>query len=490
MNFDVAVIGGGPAGAAAARCLASWGHTTILLARQSSGLTLAESLPPSCVALFERVGIRRAVEAAGFIRATGNTVWWGTSEARAEPFPSGSLGFQVDRAVFDRLLLDEAAAAGALVSRSSPVREVTRVPGELARVRYENGSEVQEVRARWILDCTGRAGLMARREWRQTEPGSRTLALVGVWEAPRGFGLADDTHTLVESYEGGWAWSVPVLPTRRYVTVMVDPALTSVAGSGDLAATYRAQLARTSHLGEVAKVAELAGAPWARDASPYTCSNAGRAGLMLVGDAASFVDPLSSFGVKKALASAWLAAVVAHTSLTNASMESAALELYDRRERAMFEALSQRSASLAREAAQVHATSFWSTRAIDDAREIDTDGDVTALREDAQVLSAFAEIRRRPSIPLRRADAVREVLQPTVRENRIVLEPHLTAPGFTDGLRYLRNVDLVTLARLAPSHDQVPALYEAYSRAAAPVPLPDFLGALSVLVGKRVLAFL
>jgi flavin-dependent dehydrogenase len=400
------------------------------------------------------------------------------------------LGFQVDRAVLDRVLLNEAAAAGAIVRHSSPVRDVTRESADVARIFYESEGAVQETRARWVLDCTGRTGLMAKREWRRGEEGSRTLALIGVWEAPGGFDLDDDTHTLVESYEGGWAWSVPVKPMRRYFTVMVDPALTPVAGSAELDATYRAELTRAPHLGNLVKRAELAGAPWARDASSYSCSNAGEPGLLLVGDAASFVDPLSSYGVKKALASAWLASVVAHTSLVDASMQGAALALYEQRERAMYEALSQRSAALAREAADTHATSFWSARAIGDTREIDADADVAALREDADVLSAFAEIRRRPSIPLRRGDAVDEVLRPTVHENRVVLEPHLTAPGFSEGMRYLRNIDLVTLARLAPSHDQVPLLYEAYSRAAAPVPLPDFLGALSVLVGKRVLTFI
>ncbi|MFN2566684.1 MAG: hypothetical protein ABR499_16940, partial [Gemmatimonadaceae bacterium] len=81
------------------------------------------------------------------------------------------------------------------------------------------------------------------------------------------------------------------------------------------------------------------------------------------------------------------------------------------------------------------------------------------------------------------------VRKPVVRGNTVMLEEHLVVPAFRDGVRYLRSVDLVTLADLAPAHDEVPALYEAYNRAAPPAPLPDFLGALSVLVGKRVLDF-
>jgi flavin-dependent dehydrogenase len=461
----------------------------MLLTRHPPVPALAESLPPSCLGLLERIGARAAVEAAGFVRATGNTVWWGADETRPEAFGPGALGFQVDRGVFDRCLLDGAAAAGAIVRTGTSVVDVERVSdgSDGARIRYDSGGALDVVRARWVLDCSGRTGLLARQGWRLAQPGSRTLALIGVWDAPSGFDLQDPTHTLVESYEGGWAWSVPVALTRRFFTVMVDPALTRVTGSGDLAVIYEAELARTTHLRRLVETARLTGAPFARDASPYTCSHAGEVGVLLIGDAASFVDPLSSYGVKKALASAWLASVVVHTSLADATMATPALELYNTREAAMYETLSRRSAALAGDAASAHATPFWNARAVSDTRESDADADIDELRRDIEVLVAFGEIRRRPSIALRRNDAIGEVLRPTVRENRVVLEPHLMVPALGGGVRYLRNVDLLTLANLAPAHEQVPDLFDAYNRAAVPAALPDFLGALAVLVGKGVL---
>ena len=42
------------------------------------------------------------------------------------------------------------------------------------------------------------------------EPGHRTVALVGRWRHAGGWPLADPSHTLLESYEDGWAWSVPL----------------------------------------------------------------------------------------------------------------------------------------------------------------------------------------------------------------------------------------------------------------------------------------
>src|SRR5215470_12119827 len=110
---DVAILGGGPAGSAAARLLASHGHRVAVLTRTPTRPTLAESLPPSVGKLLDRIGVRSAVDAADFVRATGNTVWWGTDELRVESFGAGSLGWQVRRDRFDTVLLAEAERASA-----------------------------------------------------------------------------------------------------------------------------------------------------------------------------------------------------------------------------------------------------------------------------------------------------------------------------------------------------------------------------------------
>jgi len=74
-DVDVAIIGAGPAGSTAASQLASWGHSVALIGRPPRR-SLAESLPPSCTKLFDRLGIRDAIDEAQFIRASGNTVQW------------------------------------------------------------------------------------------------------------------------------------------------------------------------------------------------------------------------------------------------------------------------------------------------------------------------------------------------------------------------------------------------------------------------------
>ena len=497
---DAVVIGGGPAGATAARLLASWGHGVVLLVRRPARSHLAESLPPSCARLLEHVGAGEAVDRAGFMRSTGNTVWWGTGRERVERFGGEARGYQVDRGRFDRVLVDAAERAGAIVYRDATVSDVTRsaVGESVASVPARAAGRVAApaIRARWTLDCTGRAGLLARRpEWgrRQSDAGIRTMAIAGIWERPEGWGLDDETHTLVESYDEGWGWSVPTSRTRRCVALMVDPGRTALAKRRTLADLYALQLRRAARFTRLVDGARLVGQPWVRDASPYCAERVAGDGTMLVGDAASFVDPLSSYGVKKALSSAWLAAVVVRTCVASDALRAAALSLFESRERAMYEALRRGAAEMARQAEGAHGAGFWDAAARLDVelREPLDEPDVAVLRRDGDVLAAFEKIRGRASLRLTTPNSVRRVHRPTVRDQRVVLEEQLAAPAFERGVRYLRNVDLVKLVELAPAHDQVPDLYQAYHRAVAPrtapVPLPDFLGALSVLVGKGLL---
>ncbi len=485
MNFDVLVIGGGPSGAAAARLLAGWGHSVLLVTRESPQVALAESIPPSAKKLLQTIGAAEAIDSAGFVRSTGNSVYWGGEEHIAA-FPAGEYGYQVERAAFDALLLRLAEAAGAGVWRNATFRSVrSDETGHSARISTETGEE--EVRAHWLLDCSGRAGVLAR-GYRRLQPGRRTIALVATWERSGGWDLTDETHTLVESYEAGWAWSVPISASRRCIAVMVDPGHTELQRS-QLSAQYQAELSNTSRLGSLVRNATIVTAPWACQASQYDAERVSGDHFLLVGDAASFVDPLSSFGVKKALASAWLAAVVTRTGLTQPELSLHASKLYETRERTMFEALQRRSAELSRSATGGHEHAFWSERSEADRTESSGEPDIDALRRDRRLMQAFESLKQRESILLRPGRVAQRVDLAVVRENRIAMATHLVSPDFPEGIRYVRAVDLVTLADLAVEHRQVPDLYDAYQRLAQPVALPDFLGALSLLIANGMLDY-
>lgn len=488
--FDAVVVGAGPAGSVAARQLALSGHSVALISRSPGRHTLAESLPPSCTKLFERLGIRESIDQAGFIRATGNTVQWADEARRVERFDRDRYGYQVRRDVFDALLLDAARAAGATVVESGVVRDIGHETDEW-RVVYERvtaqSADRAELRATWLLDCSGRSGVVARAGWRRPQAAARTTAVIGVWDRIAGWPVEDNTHTLVESYDGGWAWSVPISATRRYVTVMLDPSVSDLPGRTRLAHAYRGELARTRMLRELVATAVLVESPWGCDASPYSAHRVADEGVLLVGDAASFVDPLSSFGVKKALASGWLASVVVHTSLLDSRMTSAALALYSEREGEMYEHLQRQSAALSREAAGAHETDFWRGRG-DFPLDQSPGADLTLLSADARVLGAFEQLKARASVTLRPNASLRIIERATVRGSRVVLDSHLVAPQVPQGVRYCRSVDLMVMAQLAPRYKQVPDLFDAYNRAAPPAPLPDFLGALSTMIALDMLS--
>jgi flavin-dependent dehydrogenase len=471
-DTSVVVIGGGPAGAAAGRLLASWGHRVLVAAKVSDpSRALAESLPPSVDKLLATIGVLDRVERAGFYRSTGNTVWWGSRERRVEAFDpeSRASGLQVFRSDLDRLLLESARDAGADVRVGAAVRAV-RLHGDGATVEIEQGGATETVSCRFVLDCSGRAGVLGRRFRR---PGVRMYALVGVWNAAR-WDVPDPTHTIVEAYGNGWAWSVPMSATARHVGVMVDGVSPGAGRRHTVLDAYRREIDKTDQLKAVLAAGALQHV-WACDASTYSSAPCAGAQFLLVGDAASFIDPLSSFGVKKALASAWMAAVVVNTCGAHPERADAARQLFSEWERDVSAGHAGRSADFAAEAYAHHPQPFWAARAA--ARSVDASDPAPDLR------AALDMLRLRSELHVRLADNVRYERRGVIRGREVVLED-----SFSGGVRFYENVDLVRLAEMACHHSRVPDLFEAYCRETGPVLLPNVLGGLSLLVAKGILA--
>src|SRR5206468_265543 len=104
-------------------------------------------------------------------------------------------------------------------------------------------------------------------------------------------------------------WSVPLSGAVRQVGAMVDDTSSRVGSGCGLTDAYRAEIAKARHLSRLLAAANLEHT-WACDAALYSSNRYAGPRFLLVGDAGSFIDPLSSFGIKKALASAWLASIV------------------------------------------------------------------------------------------------------------------------------------------------------------------------------------
>jgi len=468
-EYDAAVIGAGPAGSTVARLLAAWGYSVVIVGPRRSAPERAETLPPSSRRLFRLLEVQEDIDRAGFYPTAGNTAWWGSDVARMEAYPpADGPGYQVLRDDFDRLLLESARRTGALVLRDS-VRSVDLNDGAVLRLR--SGAEV---RARFAIDASGRAGILARTGLRAHETAYRTVAICGTLLCV-GHSQTDNNHTLIESYRDGWAWSVPVSPARAFVTVMVDTRVTRMVRGEGLLATYQRELEKTRLVGR----GSLAGPVWACDASLYHASTYAGPPYLLVGDAGSFVDPLSSYGVKKAMSSAWLAAIVVNTCLRRRDLRSMALDYFNAQERQVYADQMRQTAAHYRTVAAVEPHLFWTRRS-------QAPPEATFYTE-PELSGALDQLKRASAIRLRLSSRVHMQPVPRINEREIVLGEGLTAPGIPRGVEYLQGVHLWKLAEMAEAFSQVPDLYAAYNRACPPVALPNFLSALSVLLAKSVL---
>lgn len=446
------------------------------------------------------MGALETLDAAGFVPNEGNTVWWAGEPRRDERFGAPERGFHAERAALEAAFHDMARETGARLVADGPVVDLASGPDG-----WRVATSAARYRGRWVLDASGRAGVLARRGLRTRERGIATLALVGGWTSGRGHAPPDPGCTLIESYRDGWAWSVPTSPRTRCVTAMVDPRRTHLARERGLDGMWRAELAKAARLGRRLEGGRLEGPVRACPASLYGATSHGRPGLLLVGDAGSFIDPLSSYGVKKALASAWLAAIVTHTGLEDDAMAGPACELYDDREREVYRTYRALSVPFLEQASAANGHAFWEARlnaartagggipepaAASGAPGMPEPGE-RSLAEDraeaflgsAEARAAYETIRALPSVRLRPAAGLEIVSRPAVAGDRIALEPHLVSERLPAGARYVRNVDLRRLVEVAPALEQVPDIYEAYNRSADPAPLPDFLAALALTVG-------
>ena len=166
----------------------------------------------------------------------------------------------------------------------------------------------------FVIDCTGRAGVIARQKnLREYDDGPRTVALVGVWRREGDWPVPDDTHTLIESYDDGWMWSVPAAGGVRHIAAMVDPQRSDLARGGSAKDVYLAEIAKTHVFSRLISDASLLHNPRGWDASQYRAREYAGDGWLLAGDAGSFVDRCRRWRQEGA-GVGWLAAIVAHTA--------------------------------------------------------------------------------------------------------------------------------------------------------------------------------
>jgi 2-polyprenyl-6-methoxyphenol hydroxylase-like FAD-dependent oxidoreductase len=303
---EVAILGAGPAGIAAACGLVSAGVEVTLIDAGTPLTPRVESLPPSGLALAESLGLADAIATATLGQAREMRMHWRVSPERRV--------FGVEAP----LLLDRVLLHRALGSAVTGLRRITaraRILGaEGGRPRVGVGDCI--LTARIILDARGRAAQRSR-------AGLVALAFEGR-QADRALPAME-----IEALAAGWLWA-STLPDGRVSGQLFLPAAT-------LAGLDRQARHGLLHRHLAAIFPDMVLRPGAVAPAMLTAVDDPVAGpgLLRLGDAALARDPIASHGLIHALRSGGQAAVAVATLLDPACDPQAALAfLRDRHRRA------------------------------------------------------------------------------------------------------------------------------------------------------------
>ncbi len=287
---DVAVVGGGPGGAAVAIGCARAGLDCLLVdAGPGPGTRPGETLHPGVDVVLRGLGAHRRVAGAGFLRHAGHWVEWGGPPAFHEFGADADgpwRGYQARRDVLDPMLVDVAEQAGARVLHGCrALRPLTGDPSDGTRVTglvTTAGACAASV----VVDAGGRRHWLARRLRCRIRRVSPTLVVAyGHTTGP----VADAPRLRADA--GGWTWTAPVAAdTTAWVRLRLDP---------DPGRWGRPPAGVDG---------PPAGPPRGADVTWRRVDVAAGPGWFLVGDAAAVVDPAASHGVLRALVSGAVAA--------------------------------------------------------------------------------------------------------------------------------------------------------------------------------------
>jgi flavin-dependent dehydrogenase len=326
---DVVIVGAGPAGSATALLLARRDYRVVIVdrARFPRSKPCGEYLNPGAVAILDRLGLVPAVRAAGsslsgmyVAGADGTTVW--------APFPAGQ-GLLITRDRLDHALLLEAACAGAQVIEGYRVDAVT--PGPAPSVAGRRGSRSLRLAARLVVGADGLRSVVARRAG-PLEMAAHAHYTVGAHFAglqvsgPRGdLHLGRGFYAGAAHHGGGIGNVVVALPRAAFVRAGGDAEAAFAQACAALPA-LRAIMRGARRISKFASVGPLG----------YTHRQATGDGILLVGDAAATINPMTGEGIYLALHGAELAAAAADLALRGGRATRAALDGYERARTAAF----------------------------------------------------------------------------------------------------------------------------------------------------------
>ncbi|MGZ4960118.1 MAG: NAD(P)/FAD-dependent oxidoreductase [Methylomonas sp.] len=299
-DYDVVVVGGGPAGSTAATLLAQHGHKILLLEQgKHPRFHIGESMLPFSEPVIQRLGIDWS-EGSQF---KSGAVFMDEATDQRMFFPLGLYRktYQIERAPFDQKLFENAAKHGVETHQQEKVLEVSCLP-ECVDIL----SDMRRYRSRYLVDATGRSALMGKQD--RSIQRIENLGKFAVYTHFQGIQPGEEADELfrtgciyVPVVDIGWIWIIPLSGRRLSVGLVVQKQRPKDCDAEELLRRYLSASPILSGL--------LAGAEQfapVRVEADFSYTNEKRYGLRYAccGDAAGFLDPVFSSGVFLAFTSA------------------------------------------------------------------------------------------------------------------------------------------------------------------------------------------
>jgi 1H-pyrrole-2-carbonyl-[peptidyl-carrier protein] chlorinase len=315
---DVIIVGGGPAGATLGGLFAQSGHRALILERDIHPRDhVGESMVPANNFVFHRLGFLPKMEDAGFVHKEGvgwtapRSRLWNLVSIRTSDFPAPNAvqtySYNVERDVFDTLLLRHAHELGAKVLQGVNVKRVL-FDGDRAvgvRVEMTEGWE-QDLFARVVIDASGRRCLLAKQLKVKQKDADFNQYSIWSWfkdveDPPPGYDGFVIFHFL--GLERGWGWQIPLRNGVNSIGVVTDKA--DFQKSGRTPEEFFDSLINRNRTFAHAMRNATRTRPWWIEADySYQMDQITGPGWLMIGDAFRFVDPIFSSGVDVALNSA------------------------------------------------------------------------------------------------------------------------------------------------------------------------------------------
>jgi flavin-dependent dehydrogenase len=344
-NCDAVIIGAGPAGCSAAYVLAEKGRRVLVLEREKfPRYHIGESLIQFTFHPLERIGLIEKMRKSAFVQKY--SVQFISPNGRAsQPFyffnrydrATVAQTWQVLRSEFDAMLMENAREKGATVMEGVTVKELLEEGGHMAGVRaqHEDG-RLAEYRAPVTLDCSGKESFAAvRHNWRIKDP---FLNKVAVWtyykNAKRDPGIDEGATTVAYVPEKGWFWYIPQHNQMVSVGVVAEGKYLTRGGVKSPEAIFKREVEQNLWIKDHLECGQQVGQYFITSEYSFHARHCARQGLLLVGDAFCFLDPVFSSGLMFALKSGVLAADTVHQALADGDLSPSRFKDYSRTLRA------------------------------------------------------------------------------------------------------------------------------------------------------------